>query len=50
MTDDYYEFNEDRMVFVGARKRKVFKLGDSVRVRAVRADLDLRQIDFTMIN
>lgn len=49
MVDDFYEFNEGRMVFFGRRKKKVFKIGDSLRVRALRANLDRRQIDFGLI-
>ena len=46
MTDDFYEFNAERMIFYGRRKRRTFKIGDSVRIVVVRADLDRRQIDF----
>jgi ribonuclease R len=46
MTDDFYEFNSERMVFFGRRKRRTFKVGDTVKVTVVRADLDRRQIDF----
>jgi ribonuclease R len=49
MMDDFYEFNEDRMIFFGRRKKRTFKMGDSMRVKAVRADIDRRQIDFAMI-
>ncbi|HUP56055.1 MAG TPA: ribonuclease R, partial [Bdellovibrionota bacterium] len=46
ITDDFYEFNADRMVFHGRRKKRMFKVGDAVKVIVVRADLDRRQIDF----
>ncbi len=46
MTDDFYEFNEERMVFSGRRKRRTFQIGSAVRVITLRADLDRRQIDF----
>ncbi len=49
MTDDFYEFNEERMVFYGRRKRRTFKIGDTVQVKVIRADLDRRQIDFGLI-
>lgn len=48
MTDDYYEFNEERMIFSGRRKRKIFKIGDKVNVKLIRSDLDQRQIDFAL--
>ena len=50
MTDDFYEFNADRMVFFGRRKRRTFKVGDKVKITVVRSDLDRRQIDFGLAN
>lgn len=49
LSDDFYEFNEERMIVSGRRKRRTFKIGDSLRVKVVRADMDKRQIDFAMI-
>lgn len=49
MNDDVYEWNEDRMVFFGKRTKRTFKIGDPVRIRVVRADLERRQIDFVLV-
>jgi ribonuclease R len=49
MVDDFYQFNEERMVFVGKRKKRAFRIGDQVEVRALRADIDRRQIDFGLL-
>lgn len=49
MTDDFYQFNEERMVFYGRRKRRTFQIGDAVKVRLLRADIDRRQIDFGLL-
>ena len=46
MTDDTYQFNEDRMIFVGRRKKRTFKIGTPVKVQVLNANIDLRQIDF----
>ncbi len=46
MTDDFYQFDENRMIFLGRRKRRMFKMGDDVHIRVLRADIDRRQIDF----
>lgn len=46
MMDDIYEFNEERMTFMGRRTRRAFKTGDVLRVRVLKADIDRRQIDF----
>ena len=48
MTDDFYQFDDEKMVFVGRRKRKSYRIGDPVRVVPVRADVEARQIDFAM--
>jgi ribonuclease R len=50
MMDDFYEFDEDRMIFFGRRKRRHFKIGDKLKVRLLRADLDKRQIDFGLLS
>jgi ribonuclease R len=50
MMDDFYTFNEDRMIFYGRRKKRTFKIGDTVRVRVLRADIDRRQIDLGLVD
>ena len=50
MTDDYYEFHEERMVFQGRRNRKSYRIGDSIKIKVARADLERRQIDFVMVD
>jgi ribonuclease R len=44
--DDYYVHDEARHALVGRRKRRVFRLGDPVRVTVDRVDLIRRQVDF----
>jgi ribonuclease R len=46
MTDDTYQFNEERMIFYGRRKKRTFKIGDPLRVQVIKADVERRQIDF----
>ncbi len=46
--DDYYVHDEVRHALVGRRKRKVFRLGDPVRVLVERVDLVRRQVDFRL--
>ncbi len=48
MTDDFYQFDDEKMVFFGKRKRKAYRIGDPVKVTPVRADVEARQIDFAM--
>lgn len=49
MVDDFYQFNEDRMIFLGRRKRRIFKVGDRIKIRVLKADIDKRQIDFGLL-
>lgn len=48
MNDDFYSYNEERQVFVGRRTKKTYKVGDPVRVRVDRVDLDLRRIELSL--
>jgi len=50
MEDDYYIFDPERKQLVGKRTRRVLVLGASVRVRVLRADRRLRQIDFALVD
>ncbi|MBI5755648.1 MAG: ribonuclease R [Nitrospirae bacterium] len=46
--DDFYKFDEKGYRLMGDRSRKVFRLGDSIRVRVERVDMEKRKIDFTL--
>jgi DNA-directed RNA polymerase subunit E'/Rpb7 len=35
MTDDYYRFEERQMALIGERQAKVFRIGDTVKVKAI---------------
>ncbi|MDR0766764.1 MAG: ribonuclease R [Odoribacteraceae bacterium] len=48
LEDDYYEFDEENYCIVGRHHRKVYRLGDPVVARVVRADLATRQLDFAL--
>jgi ribonuclease R len=48
MTDDYYLFDPAGFRLVGQRTRKVYRLGDQVTVKVVRASVAERQIDFVL--
>ena len=46
--DDYYELNEDDYCIIGHKTRKVYRLGDIIKVRLKGADLVKKQIDFIL--
>ena len=47
--DDYYTFDEKQYALVGERRKKVYQLGDEVRVMVKDTDLVKRHLDFTLI-
>lgn len=48
LLDDYYYYDEDHHSFIGERKRRVFRLGDAVKIRVAKVNIDDRNIDFTL--
>ena len=46
--DDYYNYNEDLEVIVGERSKKIYRLGDKVNIKVVRASKEAREIDFEL--
>jgi ribonuclease R len=49
MHDDYYYFDEDNYCVTGRMNDKKYTLGDKVRIKVLRSDLERKQIDFGMI-
>jgi ribonuclease R len=47
--DDYYQYHEEKYCLVGERTHKTFRIGDEVKVRVDRVDLERRHIDFGLI-
>jgi ribonuclease R len=47
--DDYYHYHEERYCLVGERTHKTFRIGDEVKVRVDRVDLERRHIDFGLV-
>ena len=49
MTDDYYRFEERQMALIGERQAKVFRIGDTIKVKVTHVDVDERLIDFQIV-
>ena len=47
MKDDFYEFDEKNYRIIGRRRKKIYRLGDAVKVRVKKTDVDKRLIDLT---
>jgi ribonuclease R len=50
LEDDYYVYDERRRRWVGRHNKKVFKLGDRVKVLVARVDKEQKEIDFVLAN
>ena len=46
LTGDYYEFDERNYCLVGRRHHKKYQLGDPIRIKVARANVEKRQLDF----
>lgn len=49
LADDYYHFHEMQMALIGERTSKVYRIGDEVRVRVARVNMDEHTIDFELV-
>jgi len=47
--DDYYQYHEKKYCLIGERTHKAFRIGDEVRIRVDRVDIEKRHIDFGLI-
>ena len=48
LLDDYYEFDERNYCLVGRRFHRRYELGEKVRIRVERANLDRKLLDFAL--
>lgn len=47
--DDYYLFDEKNYCLIGRRHHRKFSLGDPVKIKVARANLEKKQLDFTLV-
>jgi len=48
LDDDYYVFNESNLSLMGERTKKLYKLGDKVKVECVHVDITNREVFFNI--
>jgi len=48
LDDDYYDFDERNYCLVGRRHHQKYQLGDPIRIKVARANLEKRQLDFVI--
>ena len=49
LQDDYYEYDDANYCLVGRRHHHKYTIGDPLRIRIVRANLDRKQLDFEIV-
>ncbi|MCC8132715.1 MAG: ribonuclease R [Tannerellaceae bacterium] len=49
LDDDYYEFDDKNYCLIGRRKKRIYRLGDSVTIKVAQANLERKQLDFVLV-
>ena len=50
LTDDYYEFDQKNYRVIGQKNKRMFTLGDKVKVAVKATDIDKRTIDLVFVD
>lgn len=48
--DEYFIYDENKKILIGERTNKIYKMGDKVKIKVIKANKLLRQIDFELYN
>jgi ribonuclease R len=49
LDNDYYDFDERNYCLIGRRHHNKYQLGDPIRIKVVRANVERRQLDFILV-
>jgi ribonuclease R len=49
LQDDYYIYDDELMMLVGERRKKMYRVGDKVRVQVVGANISEGEVDFKIV-
>ena len=49
MGNEYFIYDENRKTLIGERTNRIFKIGDSVKIRVIAANKELRKVAFELI-
>ncbi len=49
LKDDYYHYTQEQYAMIGERTKKIYRLGDKVKIKVTRVNLNGRKIDFTIV-
>jgi len=48
LDDDYYELDEKNYCLIGNRRKRIYRLGDPLTIKVIHANLERKQLDFTL--
>ncbi|MGL5756795.1 MAG: ribonuclease R [Paraclostridium sp.] len=49
MSDDYYNFDESTFTILGERTKKLYRIGDVVKIKVDKVNTDFKEIDFKLL-
>ncbi len=49
LTDDFYRYIEEKFYLIGEHTKKIYRMGDPIRVKLVKVNVSEKQIDFDLI-
>ncbi len=49
LDDDYYVYDEQHLMLLGQRTKNIYRLGDSLKVKCSRVDIDNREVFFDIL-
>lgn len=49
LKQDYFNFIESHMILLGERTGVSYRIGDRVRVKCVKVDVEAREVDFLLV-
>lgn len=49
LRDDYYHYDEQKYHLIGERTKKIYRIGDEVKIKVAKVNRDERELDFELI-
>lgn len=50
LDDDFYEFDDKNYCLRGRRNKRTYQLGDAIKIKVARANLERKQLDFALVD
>ncbi|ABW18524.1 ribonuclease R [Alkaliphilus oremlandii] len=48
LVDDYYIYDSEHHLLLGERKKKIYRMGDTIKIKVSRVDIAQKEIDFVL--